>query len=76
MGGEALCPMKVLCSSVGECQGQEARMGGMVSRGSGEWDRGRVFFRRETRKGDNIQNVNKENIQFKKWKGNVVSKKA
>ena len=23
LGGEALCPMKALCPSVGECQGQE-----------------------------------------------------
>jgi hypothetical protein len=27
---------------------------------------GRMFFRGETRKGDNIWNVNKENIQLKK----------
>jgi hypothetical protein len=36
MGGEALGPVKVLCSSIGECQGQEAGVGGLVSRGSGE----------------------------------------
>ncbi|KRX29118.1 hypothetical protein T06_2509 [Trichinella sp. T6] len=28
MGGEALGSVKVLCSSVGECQGQEAGVGG------------------------------------------------
>jgi hypothetical protein len=31
--------------------------------GEGAGRRGRVFFRRETRKWDNIKNVNKENIQ-------------
>jgi hypothetical protein len=34
MGGEALGPVKVLCLSIGECQGQEAGMGGLVSMGS------------------------------------------
>jgi hypothetical protein len=29
MGGEALVPVKVLCPSVGECQGQELGMGGL-----------------------------------------------
>jgi hypothetical protein len=28
MGGEALFPVKALCPSVGECQGQEAGVGG------------------------------------------------
>jgi hypothetical protein len=37
MGGEALVPVKALCPSVGECQGQEAGVGGLVSRG---WGRG------------------------------------
>jgi hypothetical protein len=30
MGGEALGPVKVRCSSVGECQGGEAGVGGWV----------------------------------------------
>ena len=34
MGGEALGPMKALRPSVGECQGQEAGVGGLGSR---EW---------------------------------------
>jgi hypothetical protein len=33
MGGEALGPVKVLCSSIGECQGQKAGVGGLGSRG-------------------------------------------
>ena len=33
MRGEALGPVKALCPSVGECQGQEAGVGGLVSRG-------------------------------------------
>jgi hypothetical protein len=35
MGGEALGPVKVLCPSIGECQGQEEGMGGLGSRGRG-----------------------------------------
>ena len=36
MGGEAICPVKVLCSSIGECQGQEVGVDGLVSRGRGK----------------------------------------
>jgi hypothetical protein len=36
MGGEALGPVKVLCPSVGECQDQEAGVGGLISRGRGK----------------------------------------
>ena len=36
MGGEALGLLKALCPSVGECEGQEAGVGGLVSRGMGE----------------------------------------
>jgi hypothetical protein len=36
MGGEALGPVKALCPSVRECQGQEAGVGGLVSRERGE----------------------------------------
>jgi hypothetical protein len=36
MGGDALDPVKVLCPSIGECQGQEAGVGGLVSSGRGE----------------------------------------
>ena len=32
MGGEALSPVKALCPSVGECQGQEVGVGGLGSR--------------------------------------------
>jgi hypothetical protein len=35
MGGEALGPVKVLCPSIGECQGQEAGVGGLGSGGGG-----------------------------------------
>ena len=31
--GEALGPVKVLCLSIGECQGQEEGVGGLGSRG-------------------------------------------
>jgi hypothetical protein len=33
MGGEAFGPVKVLCPSIGEFQGQEAGVDGLVSRG-------------------------------------------
>jgi hypothetical protein len=36
MGKEALGPVKVLCPSIGECQGQEVGVGGLESRGMGE----------------------------------------
>ena len=39
MGGEALGPVKALCPSVGECQVQEAGVGGLGSRG----EEGRVL---------------------------------
>jgi hypothetical protein len=39
MGEEALGPVKVLCTSIGECQGQEAGVGGLGSRWRGR-DRG------------------------------------
>jgi hypothetical protein len=51
MGGEALGPVKVLCPSTGECQGQEASVGGLVSRGKGKAE---GVFIGDTRKGDNI----------------------
>jgi hypothetical protein len=53
MGGEALGPVKALCPSEGECQGQEVRVGGLVSRGRRKGIMGEGFWR-ETRKGDNI----------------------
>ena len=36
MGGEALGLVKILCTSIGECQGQEAGVGGLGSRGRRE----------------------------------------
>jgi hypothetical protein len=36
MGGEALGPLKVLCHSIAECQGQEAGVAGLENRGNGE----------------------------------------
>jgi hypothetical protein len=36
MGGETLGLVRALCPSVGECQGQEMGVGGVVSRGSRE----------------------------------------
>jgi hypothetical protein len=53
MGGEVLGPVKVLCPSIGECQGQEARMGGLGSRRRGRGQEEGVYGG-ETRKGDNI----------------------
>jgi hypothetical protein len=58
MGGEALDPVKVLCPSIWECQGQKGIMGGLVSVGRVEWIR---VFGGETSKGNIICNVNKEN---------------
>jgi hypothetical protein len=35
VGGEALGSVKILCPSIENCQGQEAGVGGLVSRGRG-----------------------------------------
>jgi hypothetical protein len=51
MGGEALGPVKAPCPSVGECEGREAGVGGLVSRGRED---GMGVFGGEIRKGDNI----------------------
>jgi hypothetical protein len=51
MEGEALCPMKALCSSVGECQGQEVGVGGLVIRGRGEGVEGGCFSKWQPGKG-------------------------
>jgi hypothetical protein len=52
LGGEALGLVKIICPSSGECQGQEAGVGGLGSRaGEGIGD----FV-------DSISNVNEENI--------------
>jgi hypothetical protein len=51
MGEEALGPMKILCPSIGECQGQEE---GVVDWGAGGGGRGYGIFGEETRKGDGI----------------------
>jgi hypothetical protein len=40
MGGEALGSVKVLCPSIGECQGQETVVGGLGSMERGRGERG------------------------------------
>jgi hypothetical protein len=45
--------MKALCSSVGECQGQEAGVGRLVNEGRGR-GLGGGGSQEVTRKGDNI----------------------
>jgi hypothetical protein len=44
MGREALGPEKALCSSVGECQGQEVGLGKLVSWGRGKGIGGGCFL--------------------------------
>jgi hypothetical protein len=48
MGEEALCPLKVLCHSIRECQGKEAGVGCLVSSAGG---RDGVFFEGKPAKG-------------------------
>ena len=43
MGREDLGPVKVLCPNVGECQGQEAGVGELVSRVGGRCGKGWGF---------------------------------
>jgi hypothetical protein len=60
MRGEALTLVKALLPCLGECQDREAELGELVSRGRGYWIG--FFFSwggGETRKEDNIGNVNK-----------------
>jgi hypothetical protein len=59
MGGETLGPVKVLCPSVGECQGQEEGVGGLVSRGRVE-EMERAWSRNQER-GQHLKR-NKVNI--------------
>jgi hypothetical protein len=49
--GEALCPMKTVCSSVVECQGQELGVGGLVSKGREEGMWGGCFSEGKPGKG-------------------------
>jgi hypothetical protein len=49
MGGEALGPVKVLCPSIGEYQGQEGGVGELGNRGRGLG--GREFSERKLGKG-------------------------
>ena len=51
MGGEALGPVKVLCPSIGECQGQEAGVGALGSRGRGRVKGIRGFWRGNEERG-------------------------
>jgi hypothetical protein len=52
MGGEAVDPVKVLCPSAGDCQGQKAGVGGLVSRGEGG---DREFLERKLGKGITLE---------------------
>ena len=52
MGGEPLGPVKVVCPNIGNLQGQEEGVGGLVSRGRGERDRG--FSKGKLGMGNNI----------------------
>jgi hypothetical protein len=60
MGREALGPVKVLCPTIEECQGQEAGVVGFISRGRGrgirEFSEGKLGKRI-------IFEINKENIK-------------
>ena len=66
MGGEPLCPMNALWPQCGGMPGPGSRSGWFGEQGEGGRSRGRVFFGGETKKGDNIWNVYKENIQLEK----------
>jgi hypothetical protein len=68
MGEEAFGSVKVLCPSIGESQGKEYGVGGLVSKGRGY---GIEVLRGETKKGVNIQNVNNENNK-KEWNIHIL----
>jgi hypothetical protein len=74
MEGEALGPMKVLCPSIGECQGQEARVSGWVGeQGDGGEERG--FLERKLGKGITfemlIKKISKKKKRTRKKKRNI-----
>ena len=50
VGGESLGLVKILCPSIGEYQGQEVGVGGLVG-DQGEQGRDRGFSERKLRKG-------------------------
>ena len=52
MGREALGFVKIICPSIGECQGQEAGSGWVGEQGEGE---GIGYFEEDTRKGGIIE---------------------
>ena len=51
MGREVLGPLKALCPIIGKCQGQEAGVGRLGSRGRGK---ALGIFRGQSKKVDNI----------------------
>jgi hypothetical protein len=51
MEGEAFCPGKAVCPSVGEFQGQEVGVDGLVSRGRVEGRGAESFSEGKLRKG-------------------------
>jgi hypothetical protein len=65
MGEEALDLGKIICPSTRECQDWEREWVGWGAEGGGK---GQGIFGGEARKGDNILNVNKENIKKNKKK--------
>jgi hypothetical protein len=68
MGGEDLGPVTALCPNVGECQGQEVGVGGLVSKGNGGVDRG--FLEGKSKNWITfemqIKNISNEKIERKK----------
>ena len=49
MGGDVLGPVKVICPIIGDCQGQEARVGRLVHRG--RWEGIGSFLRGKKERG-------------------------
>jgi hypothetical protein len=48
-------PVKALCPSIGECQGQEVGVGGLMSRGRGEGGGEREFSEQKPGKGTTFE---------------------
>ena len=55
MGGEALCPLKAVCPSEGQCQGQKSGMDLLVSRSRGEKIGGGCFSKGKLGKGKTLE---------------------
>ena len=71
MGGDALGPVTVICPSIGDCQGQEVGLGGLVSRGRGEGIEKGITFQMQIKKISNKNGRKKKNLKHSNKLSNI-----